>query len=178
MNQYRIGLKYLQSVIISLSASFASLGSAAFLDVGITPGTVAAGDDARLGYTVTQINNLFALKTTVLQFGNTGSFTPTQPNDPATKLYVDNSAAKRLVSGSTPIGTLTSGGAKYTISFGTTLGSASYIAHVTPTISTGSNPGGISCTVTNKTTVGFDVWIYPAATVPSNISLDWIIFGS
>lgn len=101
MNQYRLGLKFLQALVNSFATTINLLRAAAFLNVGTTSGTVAAGDDARFGYTVAQINALFALQSEVLLFGQPNNgFVPTQPFDPATKGYVDNfSAAKCILIG-------------------------------------------------------------------------------
>lgn len=102
MNAYRIGSKYMQSVLATVSTVIATLGAAAFLGIGTVAGTVAAGDDTRFGYSVAQINAMFAKIIDVLIIGSTNNnFIPTQPYDPATKMYVDgSSAAKCLLIGS------------------------------------------------------------------------------
>lgn len=60
MNQYRIGAKFTKSEIITLQGICADLGNAATKNVGTTSGTVAAGDDPRLGYTIAQVNAIIA----------------------------------------------------------------------------------------------------------------------
>lgn len=116
----------------------------------------------------------------VLTKGGTTAFTPVLGTDPVNKAYADSlvpSGVKAVLNGITTIGTLVSGGSKFTIPLGATLASnVYYVVPVTLTSTPTVNPGGISCTITNQTTVSFDVWIYPAATVPSNILLSWIIF--
>jgi hypothetical protein len=62
MNQYRIGLKYFQAAIAALQTVAANLGNSSNLNIGTTAGTVAAGNDSRLVYTLAQFNTLFAQK--------------------------------------------------------------------------------------------------------------------
>jgi len=62
MDQYRLGLKFTKSEIITLQTIAANLGNSATRNVGTTAGTVAAGDDTRLVYTQTQFNTLFSGK--------------------------------------------------------------------------------------------------------------------
>lgn len=107
MSQYRISLRDLNTGLAALNTLFSTLGNAAFLNVGVVAGTVAAGDDARFGYTKAQIDLLFALKTTVLLFGNTTPFTPILPYEPATKQYVDQAGGMKL----RWVGTIDSAGA-------------------------------------------------------------------
>ena len=96
MAKYRLSIKDLNAGLVALQTLFGTLGGAAFLNVGTVAGTVAAGDDSRFGYTKTQIDTLFALKTTVLLFGNTTPFTPILPYEPATKQYVDQAGGMKL----------------------------------------------------------------------------------
>jgi hypothetical protein len=97
MNQHRIGLKNINNSLLSLQALFATLGNAAFRNVGTTGGTVAPGDDPRFGYTKAQIDQLFALKSNVLQLDNTANYTPTQAFHPVTKQYADQAMGFKLL---------------------------------------------------------------------------------
>jgi hypothetical protein len=98
MNAYRLSLQSLNSAIGILNGLFATLGNAAFRNIGTVTGTVAAGDDARFGYTIAQINSLFALQSQVLLLTSPAgfTFTPTADYQPATKRYVDQSASMKL----------------------------------------------------------------------------------
>lgn len=96
MTQYRLSQKDLNAAILILQTLYSTLKGAAFLNVGVTAGTVAAGDDPRFGYTKAQIDSLFALKTQVLLLGNTTPFTPSLDFDPATKKYVDQAGGMKL----------------------------------------------------------------------------------
>lgn len=62
MNAYRISLKYLQSAVAALQVIAAGLGNSSTLNVGTSAGTVAAGNDSRLVYNLTQFNTLFGGK--------------------------------------------------------------------------------------------------------------------
>lgn len=97
MNVNRIGLKTINASIQSILATISALGNAAYRNVGTTAGTVAAGDDSRFGYTQSQIDNLFALKTSVIQKGAGVAYTPTAATDPVNKLYADGAAGVKLL---------------------------------------------------------------------------------
>lgn len=97
MNGYRIGLKSIKANIISMQATLAMLGNAAFRNIGTISGTVAAGDDPRFGYTKTEADNKFAQIINVLQKNNTTPFTPTDAYNPATKAYADAAAGIKLL---------------------------------------------------------------------------------
>jgi hypothetical protein len=62
MNAYRISLTYLQGAVAALQAIAAGLGNSSTLNVGTTAGTVAAGNDSRLVYNLSQFNTLFGGK--------------------------------------------------------------------------------------------------------------------
>jgi hypothetical protein len=97
MNAYRIGLKSAKNSILAIQATLATLGNAAFRNVGTVAGTVAAGDDSRFGYTQTQIDTLFAKKVDVIMKGAGTAYTPTAPTDPVNKAYVDASTSAKLL---------------------------------------------------------------------------------
>lgn len=97
MNAYRIGLKVLKSNITSLQATISALGNAAFMNVGVTGGTVAAGDDSRFGYTKNEADNKFALLSKTLYIDNSAVYTPSGPYNPATKVYADQAAGFRIL---------------------------------------------------------------------------------
>lgn len=177
MDQYRISNTKLKADLLAAMGTISLLQSAAFLPVGITSGTVAAGDDARFGYSVSDINTLFALKANVLQKGNTTPFTPAQTYDPATKKYVDDNAAGILAKGTSGSFTSISGGSLVTISFGVTLGSTAYRVFVQPNTTDTAN-GGIAVHVRSKTTTGVDVEVYPIVHVYTGVTLDWIVFAN
>lgn len=97
MNQYRIGLKTINGNVLAMQATLAALGNAAFLNVGTTIGTVAAGDDPRFGYTQGQIDSLFAKKADVILKGAGTAYTPTAATDPVNKQYADGAAGVKLL---------------------------------------------------------------------------------
>lgn len=97
MNAYRISNSYINSSLLTLQTLYGNLKAAAFANIGTTTGTVAAGDDPRFGYTKAQADSLFALKNSVLLFGNTNTYTPTLPYEPATKKYADESQGSSLL---------------------------------------------------------------------------------
>lgn len=179
MAQYRIGNNDLKASMTALQAIAGQLKGAAFLAVGQTAGTVAAGDDNRFGYSVDQINALFALQVDVLLFGNTTPFTPVQPYDPATKLYVDNSNAKRILSGTLHVGDVAGAGILMTISFGQTLPNANYIV-LWSLVSLGGSPGIDEILVPlikNKSTTQFQVWFEETFPNTQDLDFDWIMFS-
>lgn len=98
MNNYRLSLRDLNASILVLKALYNNLGNSATRNIGVSPGTVAAGDDPRFGYTQAQIDNLFALKAQVLLLTTPGGFTFTPSTDyqPATKKYVDEAGGMKL----------------------------------------------------------------------------------
>lgn len=97
MNAYRIGLKSLSGYIASIQSVISSLGAAAFSNIGNTPGTVAAGNDSRFGYSQATIDNLFARKLQVLLLDNVTPYTPVNPYNPATKAYADAASGEKLM---------------------------------------------------------------------------------
>lgn len=179
MAQYRLGLKTMAANIQSMMLILVNLRSAAYLNVGVTPGTVAAGDDARFGYTTAQINDLFALKTDVIIKSGGLSYTPIQGTDPANKAYVDSTSALRMVSGTTAVGDIPPAGKTVTVPFGITLGDILYLPFFTVLSANGDPQLDViySPNARNKTTVGFDVYFRegPGANV-QNLSIDWIVF--
>lgn len=177
MNSYRIGLKYVNTLIQALVVTTSSLGSAAFKTVTNTPsaGQIPYWDNL---YTQAQINAAF------LKLGGgtmTGALVlaadPTAAAQAATKNYVDSQGAKRLVSGNTVVGDISSSNTNVTVSLGTTLADNNYLVLIT-VISLGT-PGNDATTifvVHNKTTTGFDVLFHEVASVVQNISIDWVVF--
>jgi hypothetical protein len=97
MNAYRIGLKSAKNSILAIQATIATLGNAAFRNVGTISGTVASGDDPRFGYTKTEADNKFAQIINVIQKNNTTPYTPTDAYNPATKAYADAAAGIKLL---------------------------------------------------------------------------------
>lgn len=97
MNNYRIGLKSIKSNLLAVQATVSLLGNSAFLNVGTTSNTVAAGDDPRFGYTQGQIDNLFAKKADVILKGAGTPYTPLAATDPVNKAYADGAAGVRLL---------------------------------------------------------------------------------
>lgn len=97
MNAYRLGLKNSKSNILAIQATIATLGQAAFMNVGTTAGKVAAGDDPRFGYTQGQIDTLFAKKADVILKNAGTAYTPTLAEDPVNKQYADAAAGIKLL---------------------------------------------------------------------------------
>jgi len=179
MNAYRIGLKYINTLIQALVVTTSSLGSAAFKTVTNTPtaGQIPYWDNL---YTKTQISNGF-LKIDGSNGPMTGPLVlnadPTDAKGAATKSYVDSQGAKRLVSGNTVVGDISSSNTNVTVSLGTTLADNNYLVLIT-VISLGT-PGNDATTifvVHNKTTTGFDVLFHEVASVVQDISIDWVVF--
>lgn len=181
MNQYRMGNKYLANKVISLLATQAALGNAAFRNVGQTAGTVAAGDDPRMPYTASQLAALFVIPIEVILKGDANAYTPTGPNDPLNKNYGDTTYVKFLARGRTLVGDVPSGGTTIGISFGVALANTSYQIHVqivalsagvVPADAAISSPAILENT---KTTSGISVRLQEAAAGTSNIALDWYV---
>lgn len=171
MNAYRVGLKYTQSILLSL-------GTAAFLNAGTTTGTLGDG-----GILTTAVNNLAALTANVLQLNNVGVYTPSAQYNPATKGYVDSAVGILTVKlhGNHSQGTCISD-TLVTISLGVTLTSNNYtvlcqLISQTPT-SPASEDNDVIIAVRNKTTTSFDVYIGPPTSIsgPNNVGFDWILF--
>lgn len=186
MNAYRIDLTTLSQAVQSAQAELSLLGTAAFRNVGTTPGTVAAGDDARFGYSVSDANALFATKASVLLRGNPGGnnngFVPANDFDPATKAYVDANSSHILVRSTGPInvGDIPTGGITVGIPFGITLASTSYQVHIC--VYSNGNPHDdttFSYTVINssKGTTGVNVRFQEWTGITQNISFDWFILS-
>ena len=177
MNAYRIGAKYTNTLIQSLLATQAALGSAAFLPASASPvnGEVALWNNL---YTQAQINAGFvALAGGTMTGALVLSGDPGAPLGAATKQYVDSSGGKRLASGNQNIGDVNSSGTTQTVSLGTTLADNNYMV-LTSIVSAQTNPyndTSIFLAIRNKTTTSFDVILYEARGVVQNISIDWVI---
>lgn len=179
MTGYRMGNTYLMNSVLNIFARIGQLGGAANLNVGTTPGSVAAGDDSRFGYSRADIDNLFAKKALVLLTDHSSpQFTPTQPQDPATKAYVDSlGSAQKLAGGHVQVGDIGGGGLTITISLGVTLNNTSYIPILTTTSGKVSNPYDdtpVGFATKNKTIISFDVVMFENRGVTENIGIDWI----
>lgn len=185
IDKYRIDLNSIKLQLTFVATQISQLGGSAFLNVGTTPNTVAAGDDARFGYSETEINTLFALKTAVLLQGNPGGnqtgFVPSNAYDPATKIYVDKSGGI-LVRSSAPVnvGDVTSGGVAVGVSFGLTLASTSYM----PVIILYSNGTPQTDTTvwytierSSMSTTGFTVRFQEGVAGTQNLSFDWFVLS-
>jgi hypothetical protein len=182
MNQYRIGAKQLRNNISALNATAALLGDAAFKNVGVGAGSVAAGDDPRLAYTQLQIDNFLGLKadkTNVLQLDNTTSYTPSANYHPATKKYVDDTGSKRLASGGQNIGDINPSVMEVTVSIGITLPNTNYQPHLC-FIGSGGTPGDdatFTYCVRDLTTTSFKVVLRELGSNNQTLYMKWIIFG-
>lgn len=179
MNANRVDSKTIAAAILTIQQRLSQLGGASNLNVGTTPGTVAAGDDARFGYSRADIDTLFAKKTVVLLTDHSSPlFTPTQPQDPATKAYVDSlGSAQKLAGGHVQVGDIGGGGLTITISLGVTLNNTSYIPILTTTSGKVSNPYDdtpVGFATKNKTIISFDVVMFENRGVTENIGIDWI----
>lgn len=126
MNAYRVGGKALLTQVNFLLTVAAALGSAAYLNIGSTAGTVMAGNDPRAPYTAGQLAALFAPYNGVI-IKNAGTpYTPVAPTDPANKGYIDGIAVIILAKGRTTLGDIPAGGISLAISFGVTLPNINY----------------------------------------------------
>lgn len=186
MNQYRFDLNTVTTGLQAAQATIAALRGAAFLPVGTTSNTVAAGDDSRFGYSIAAANTLFATKASVLLRGNPGAnntgFVPTDQYDPATKLYVDTVNAKILVRSAGPVnvGDVPTGGITVTASFGQTLASTSYMIFIC--VYSNGDPHNDTTTswtfpVAGKLTTGFQVRFQEWNAQTQNLSFDWFVLS-
>lgn len=180
MNANRIGLNDLKTALISAQATIAGLGNSATRDVGIIPGTVAAGDDPRLVgpvsfflATFAQINNVI-IKGTV-----SGAYAPVNPGDPVNKNYTDTNFVKKLASGNTNVGDVPNGGITIPIFFPSALPDTNYAIFITViSLGTPFNDATVHTpAVFGKTTAGCQVRLQEGVGVTQNISLDWIVFS-
>lgn len=177
MNQYRIGNKYLQANIVSLLATQAALGAAAFLPVG--PGGVASYTDPRLVGDANFFANTYALRSAVILKGAGTAYTPVDPTDPINKGYVDNSFFKFLAKGFNDLGDAdSSGGTNHTISMGTTLATTAYKV-LFSTMSLSADPHVDSVftepVIRNKTASSFDIFYRETAGGVQHVAVDWIV---
>lgn len=188
MTAYRVGLWDLLAVIIGLQAITGRLQGAAFLPVGTTAASVAAGNDSRFGFTQALADLRYAQIVNVLIEGSTNNnFVPTQPYDPVTKIYSDQSSAKRLtnpstgafLSGNENIGSVSNAGTITSISLGTTLANTNYIAlvMVVGASSTPHEDTVFAPVIRNKTTTSFDVLLVSTGGETTNVSIDWMLFS-
>lgn len=179
MNPYRVGAKYLGDTVAAFNNVVLALGGAAFLNVGQVAGTVAAGDDNRLVYTLAQLDAKYAQRVNVIEKGTGVAYTPTGPNDPVNKAYADATSGHRLASGSTFVGDADpGGGATHTIPLGLTI-SVPYTV-LFSIFSASVNPGNDlfhSVNVRSKGTTGFDLYFREVAGVAQDVTIDWIIFA-
>ncbi len=181
MNASRMGNKYMAAAIVSLLATQAALRGAAFLNVGQTAGTVAAGDDPRLPYTAAQLAALFVIPIEVILKGDSNPYTPVGPNDPLNKNYGDTTYVKFLAKGRTAVGDVPSGGTTIGLNFGVVLPNTSYQVHVqivslSPGINVFDAAVSMPAIIDNtKTTSGISVRLQEAAGGTQNIALDWYV---
>lgn len=95
MNEYRIGMKTLNTNIQAILGTILNLGTAAFLNVGTAAGTVAAGDAS---YTKAQITAAFLALAGGTMTGNLFlNGNPTSALEAAPKQYVDNANAAKCI---------------------------------------------------------------------------------
>lgn len=181
MNGFRLDNNSLAGFIATIQVRIASLGSAANASIGQGAGQVAAGNDPRFGYTIAQMNAIFAQIANVLTFGNTTPFTPTQLYDPATKAYVDANSFPILAKGFTNVGNADpTGGTLQTFSLGLTLGNTNYKV-LFDIQSNSSNPavdGYHQIIVRSQTTTSFGLYfrsINGSSPPAQNVAVDWVI---
>lgn len=177
MNQYRIGNKYLQGSIVSLLATQAALGAAAFLPVG--PGGVASYTDPRLVGDANFFANTYALRNLVILKGANTAYIPAGGFDPVNKVYVDSNFVNILAHGYVDIGApdLT-GGTAHTISLGVTLPTNLY-KPVFSTESLAANPAFdtfYQVNYKNRQTSSFDLYFRGAQiSTQEHIAINWFV---
>lgn len=176
MDTYRAGAKRLMLAVNALQVVAAALGTAAYLNVGSSSGTVAAGDDPRMPYTAPQLDARYAQRVNVIEKGTATPYTPAGPNDPLNKGYGDTTYIAVLAKGFNVLGNADpSGGTTHTISFGKTLPSAFY--KVDFSIESNSvNPANdtyYTPVIRNKTTTSFDMYFREASGAAQNITVAW-----
>lgn len=181
MNAYRIGINDLKIAITALQNTVNQLKGAAFLDIGTTAGTVAAGNDSRFGFTQAAADARYAQIANVLIEGSTNNnFSPTQPYDPATKKYVDTNSSQLLAKGTFSIGDGWNGtGPGVTVPLGTTLTSNSYRVEI-EMISNSSNPANdvvYQWFTRNKQTTSFDIYFRKSGSATANLSINWSVYA-
>ena len=179
MNAYRAGNKYLATAVISLLATQANLGGAAFLNVGQIAGTVAAGNDPRMPYTQPQLDAKYAQIVNVIVKGDTNAYTPINPLDPVNKKYVDATSANKRAAGVLVVGNVAGGGTEITVSYGFTMPDTNYIPMLT--VISLSASGGTDVVYAPMarvlTTTSFNIYLREPVGNDQNINVAWIIFG-
>jgi hypothetical protein len=179
MDTYRISGKRLMLAVNALQVIALMLKGAAFLDVGQSAGTVAAGDDPRMPYTAPQLDARYAQRVNVIEKGTATAYTPVNPNDPANKLYVDSKGSNRFAAGSLHIGDIGSNGGHFTVSLGVIAPNANYIVCISIT-SGAPNPyddASLVYAVKAKTIISFDIYLFEVRGDGQNFGIDFIVFG-
>lgn len=184
MNQYRFDLNTLGTGLQAVQAQILTLGTAAYLNVGVSAGTVAAGNDSRFGYSIAAANTLFATKASVLlrgnPSGNNTGFVPSDPYDPMTLVYAQNNFIQILAKGYTPIGNADpSGGTNVNIGLGVTLGTNAYKV-LFSIVSLSSNPQNdtywnVVVIGSLQTTSQFTLHFRQGSGATQNIAVDWMV---
>jgi hypothetical protein len=181
MGNYRLGASDMNANIQSLLATQALLGNAAFLNVGMTAGTVAAGNDSRFGYSTAQSDARYAQISKVLIEGSgNNSFVPSGPYDPATKSYVDSLAAGVLARGAFTLPSQpTTGGTVYTVPISgvTTINYLPFVQIVNLS-GAGAGDTAYAAGVQNFQTGSFDVRLVATGSESINISIVYILFAT
>lgn len=182
MNQNRVDSRTISGFISVIQQRLIQLGGASNLNVGTTPGTVAAGDDTRFGYSRADIDAGFAKKNQVLLTDHSSAlFTPSQPQDPATKAYVDSlGSAQKLGGGHVQVGDIGGGGQTITVSIGSTLNNNSYFVGTSITSGKVANPyddTSVILAIKNKTIISFDVVMFEVRGVSQNFGFDWVLLA-
>lgn len=184
MNAYRVGLDWLSDSVRALLAIASQLKSAAYADIGNTPGTVMAGDDPRAPYTALQLDARYAQIVNVI-LKNLGvappgpAYVPVNAWDPVNKAYSDATSGRRLASGVTDVGDADSGpGTTHTIAIGQTLLDNNYIVQFA-VYGADTNPGSeifYLPVIRHLTTTSFDIFFKEAAAGAQHMLVAWIIF--
>lgn len=179
MDTYRISGKRLMAAVNTLQVIASMLKGAAFLDVGTSGGTVAAGDDPRMPYTAPQLDARYAQRANVIEKGTATPYAPVNPNDPTNKQYVDSKGSNRFAAGSFHVGDIGSNGGHFTISLGGIVPNANYI--VLPSITSGAaNPfddASLVWAIKAKTIISFDIYLFEVRGDSQNFGIDFIVFG-
>lgn len=178
MNAYRVDLGFLKAQAIAAAASIALLRGGAFLNVGNTAGTLAAGDDPRLVGDTTYFDGRYAQRVNVIEKGTGTVYAPVNPNDPVNKQYADQ-FVKVLAKGFTDIGDADhGGGTSHTIPLGTNLGTNAYkvlFSVVSLSASPVTDSVFTQIVTCNYQNTSFDVFCRETAGGTEHIAIDWVV---
>lgn len=183
MDQYRIGLQDLKTNLLAAEATIASLGNAAFANIGTLAGNVASATDPRLIGNLAFFDARYAQRINVIEKGTvSGAYVPANPGDPTNKAYVDAISGRRLASGRTNVGEIPTGEITVNISFGVTLADTNYKVMCTlVSLGTPHNDATVFTPAmidSSKSQTQVSFQLGEGVGIAQNVALDWIVFAN